>query len=139
MIKDIVRDTAFLSTPAEPATADDAAVAQDLLDTMAALSDNCACLAANQIGSTKAIIAFEEDGRARVMYNPKVKAAMGPYTAAESCLSLDGESSVKRFMLIRVGYEELVDGKLVARQKKFTDWTAEVIQHAIDHCNGKLV
>ena len=139
MIKELVKDTDFLAKPLAPATADDAQIAQDLRDTMASL-DNCACLAANQIGYDKAVIAYEAGAKGvAVMFNPQVKQAMIPYMATESCLSLSYDSDVKRFKRIIVAYEELVDGKLVARQKKFADWTAETILHAIDHCNGLLV
>ena len=139
MIKEIVTDEEFLSKPSEPATAADTAIAQDLVDTMQALSDDCACLAANQIGELKAIIAYDDNGKIRVMYNPKVLQAMKPYGAVEGCLSLGRESAVKRFDLIRVSYDELVDGELVNRTRKLTDWQAEIVQHAIDHCKGRLV
>ena len=140
MIKEIVKDEAFLSQPAEPATAEDAAVAQDLIDTMQSMPDDCACLAANQIGSTKAVIAFEDgNGKISVMYNPRIKNAMKPYGALEGCLSLDRETPAKRYELIMVAYEVLVDGKLVSKTRKLTGWTAEIVQHAIDHTNGVLV
>jgi peptide deformylase len=140
MIKEIVRDTEFLSQPLEPATAADAAVAQDLVDTMTELSENCACLAANQIGSNKAVIAYADDeDRIHVMFNPRITASMSPYGAVESCLSLEGESAVKRFQIIRVAYQELVNGELVDRQRKLVGWPAQVVQHAVDHCKGHLV
>ena len=138
MIKEIVKDEAFLSQPAEPATADDAQVAQDLIDTMESL-DDCVCLASNQIGSTKAVIAYEDNGRIYVMYNPKLVAYMQPFPAVESCLSLEEQSPVQRFNLIRVSYQVLADGKLQNRTKKFSGWTAEIIQHAIDHTKGVRV
>ena len=84
MIKDIVKDRDFLSKPAEPATAEDAEVAEDLRDTIESLED-CVCLAANQIGSNKAIIAYEDNGRIAVMFNPKIKMAAQPYQTQESC------------------------------------------------------
>lgn len=138
MIKEIVKDEEFLQQVAEPATAEDAEVAQDLVDTMKSMS-NCACLAANQIGVNKAIIAYESSGRPCVMYNPVVKEAIIPYKATESCLSLGRETEVTRFRRIIVEYQELVDGALVNRRRKLTDWAAEVVQHAVDHCKGKLV
>ena len=138
MIKDIVKDKDFLSQGAESATADDAEVGQDLVDTMGSI-EGCACLAANQIGSTKAVIAYEENGRVHVMYNPKLVAYMQPFPAVESCLSLEEQSPVQRFNLIRVSYQVLADGKLQNRTKKFSGWTAEIIQHAIDHTKGVLV
>ena len=91
MIKEIVKDEAFLSQPAEPATADDAQVAQDLIDTMESL-DDCVCLASNQIGSTKAVIAYEDNGRIYVMYNPKMTAFVQPYTTMEGlCVARGAE------------------------------------------------
>lgn len=140
MIKELIHnDEEFLAKPAEPATAEDAQVAQDLLDTMKA-RENCACLAANQIGSTKAVIAFcDEKDRIVVMFNPRVKAGMRPYRVEESCLSLDEPHTVTRYFTIRVAYEELVDGALVARTHRYEDFVAQAIQHAIDHCNGRLV
>ncbi len=138
MIKDIVKDKDFLSQVAEPACADDVEVGQDLIDTMGSL-EGCACLAANQIGSNKAVIAYEENGRVHVMYNPKLVAYMQPFPAVESCLSLEEQSPVQRFNLIRVSYQVLADGKLQSRTKKFSGWTAEIIQHAIDHTKGVLV
>lgn len=138
MIKDIVKDREFLSQPAEPATVEDAEVAQDLRDTIESLED-CVCLAANQIGSNKAIIAYEDNGRTYVMFNPKIKMAAQPYTAQESCLSLDEVSEVKRFQMVSVGYQIIANGNLVSRTKRLSGWTAEIVQHAIDHCAGKLV
>ncbi len=138
MIKEIVKDQEFLAQPAQPATIDDVQVVQDLRDTLAAL-DDCVCLAANQIGSTKAIVAYEDNGRIYIMLNPKIKIAAQPYTAQESCLSLDEVSEVKRFKMITVGYQVVANDTLVSRTKRLTGWTAEIVQHAIDHCAGKLV
>ena len=101
--------------------------------------DDCVCLAANQIGSTKAIIAYEDNGRTYVMLNPKIKVAAQPYQAQESCLSLEDVSEVKRFKMITVGYQVVANGNLVSRTKRLSGWTAEIVQHAIDHCTGKLV
>ena len=138
VIKEIVKDEQFLSQPAEPATAEDAGVAQDLVDTLNSL-DDCACLAANQIGSTKAVIAFEGEKGVQVMYNPKIVASMAPYKATEGCLSLDRSTEVRRFQLVRVQFDALVNGELVRRTWKVRGWVAEAIQHACDHCAGKLV
>lgn len=138
MIKDIVKDRDFLSKPAEPATAEDAKVAEDLRDTIESLED-CVCLAANQIGSNKAIIAYEDNGRIAVMFNPKIKMAAQPYQTQESCLSLEEVSEVKRFQMISVGYQVISNGNLVSRTKRLSGWTAELVQHGIDHCAGKLV
>lgn len=138
MIKDIVKDRDFLSKPAEPATAEDAEVAEDLRDTIESLED-CVCLAANQIGSNKAIIAYEDNGRIAVMFNPKIKMAAQPYQTQESCLSLEEVSEVKRFQMISVGYQVISNGNLVSRTKRLSGWIAELVQHGIDHCAGKLV
>lgn len=138
MIKEIVKDREFLSKPAEPATIDDMEVMQDLRDTLESLED-AVCLAANQIGSLKAIIAYEDGGRTYTMMNPKIKIAAQPYTAQESCLSLEEVTEVKRFRMITVAYQVPQDDNLVRRTKRFSGWTAEVVQHAIDHCAGKLV
>lgn len=140
MIKELVKnDTEFLSKPAEPATAEDAQVAQDLRDTMES-RESCACLAANQIGSTKAIIAFsDKNDKIVVMFNPKIKAGIRPYKIGETCLSLDEPHTVTRYFTIRVTYDALIDGKLVPKTGRYEDWVAQAIQHAIDHCNGKLV
>lgn len=137
MIKEIVKDPEFLAKPAEPATADDAQVGEDLVDTMRVA--DAACLAANQIGSTKAVIAYNDNGRTFVMYNPKLESGMQRFTAVEDCLSLDEPSTVERFKMIRVSYEILSGGKLEKRMRKFTGWAAQAVQHAIDHCEGKLV
>ena len=140
MIQEIVHDEAALAVPAVPATADDAHVAQDLLDTIASMEDVAVMLAANQIGSDKAIIAYlGTDDKHHVMYNPKLLRAMRPQKSLEGCLSIEGETVVTRFQTITVAYEDLVDGKLVARSRKFTDFTAEAIQHGIDHCKGVLI
>ena len=140
MIKEIVTDLEALAKPAVPATAEDEQIGQDLLDTMASREDGCVCLAANQIGSDKAIIAYEdEDEQRHVMFNPRIKQATQPFKATENCLSISKESTVTRFNVIKVSFEELEDGKLVRKEKRFTEWVAECIQHAIDHTKGRLV
>lgn len=139
MIKDIVKDEALLSQPCEAATAEDAPIAEDLVETLQSL-ENAAALAANQIGVTKAVVAYLDDNdEPQVMYNPVLKQALRPNKVYESCLSLEEESKVTRFEWITVAYDELVDGALVPRKKKYTGWTAQLIQHLIDHCKGKLV
>ena len=138
MIKDLVTDEAVLSQPCEEATADDAQVAQDLLDTLTSL-DDAACLAANQIGHTKCIAAYLDDAdQPHVMFNPKLLRALGSYKAVEGCLTREAESKVTRFERIKVSFQELKDGALVERSADLTGWTAELVQHMIDHCKGKL-
>ena len=140
MIKDLVHDDAILSTPCEPATAEDASVAADLVDTLASI-DDAVCLAANQIGVTKAIIAFqdEKDNEVHVMYNPKILMGLNGAKVEESCLTHEEPSKVTRFNKIKVSFDDLVDGKLKARRRDYAGWTAQMIQHMVDHCKGKLV
>ena len=139
MIKEIVSDEEFLSLPAEIATAEDAEVAQDLIDTINSMED-CACLAANMIGSRKAVIVYQDDkDENHIMYNPRIKFGKRSYKSTEGCFSLQRDSNVTRYQTIRVTYQELVDGELVNRDDEFTEWTAQAIQHAIDHCRGRLV
>lgn len=140
MIRDIVTDDEILSQPCEQATAEDAAIAQDLLDTFNSLED-AACLAANQIGETKRIVVcLDAKDQPHVMFNPVLKQALRPATVAEECLSRkDQIVAVKRFAWINIDFQELKDGELVNRKRKLEGWEAQVVQHMIDHCNGKLV
>ena len=139
MIKDLVTDEAILSQRCEAATAEDAPIAQDLIDTIRAQDDG-ACIAANQIGVTKAIAVYlDDDGEAHVLYNPKVVMGLRPSKVVEGCLTREEFSKVTRYAKIKLSYDELVDGQLVARRRDFTGWIAQMIQHMVDHCNGKLV
>ena len=139
MIKELVHDEAVLSTPCEPATAEDADLAQDLVDTLASI-DDAVCLAANQIGVTKAVIAYQDDkDGVHVMYNPKILMALGGAKVEESCLTHEEPVRVTRFAKIKVSFDELVDGELKARRRDYMGWTAQMIQHMVDHCKGKLV
>lgn len=138
-VKELVADEVILSTPCEPATAEDAELAQDLIDTMNAHED-AVCLAANQIGVTRAVVVYKgDDEKDHVLYNPKLLMGLGPQKLVESCMTHAGESRVTRFVKAKVSYQELVDGKLVARKKDFLGWEAQMVQHMIDHCKGKLV
>ena len=139
MIKELVHDEEFLAKPSQPATAEDAQIAQDLVDTLESIKDECAGLAANMIGELKDIIVFYDAERPVVMYNPKIKWFSSPYTAEEGCMSLERETTVKRFKRIKVAYQVLEDGVLVDKERSYRDWIAEVIQHEIDHCKGILV
>ena len=139
MIKDLVTDEAVLTTPCERATADDAAVAQDLIDTMNSL-DDAVCLAANQIGVTNAVVVYKDDaGADHVMYNPRILMGLGPQKVEEACMTHEGIAKVTRFIKVKVAYEELVNGELKARKGDFMGWVAQMIQHMCDHCKGKLV
>ena len=136
MIRDICKDEAFLAQKAETATAEDLDTAQDLLDTLAAHREGCVGMAANMIGVNKRIIVFDDDGKYQVMFNPVIVKHDGPYEAEEGCLSLTGHRKVKRFQTIKVQWQ---NEKLQTRRKTFTGWTAEIIQHEIDHCEGVLI
>ena len=137
--KEIIKDEAILSRPCEKCTVEDAALAQDLLDTVAATED-MACLAANQIGETKAAICYlDDDDEPHVMFNPVMKRALAPFKAVEECFSVDEPHKVTRFQRMTVEYDELVDGELVPRKREFRDWTAQIIQHGIDHTKGKVI
>ena len=136
MIREICRDETFLAQKAAPATADDLATAQDLLDTLTAHKDGCVGMAANMIGVNKRIIAFDNAGTYMVMFNPVIMKQSGPYEAEEGCLSLSGVRKTKRFQTIKVQWQ---NEQFQTRLKTFTGWTAEIIQHEIDHCEGILI
>lgn len=136
MIREICRDETFLAQKAAPATADDLATAQDLLDTLTAHKDGCVGMAANMIGVCKRIIAFDNEGTYMVMFNPVIIRQSGPYETQEGCLSLTGVRKTKRFQTIKVQWQ---NEQFQTRLKTFTGWTAEIIQHEIDHCEGILI
>lgn len=136
MVREIMRDEAFLSQKAEPAILEDLPVAQDLLDTLAAHKDGCVGMAANMIGVSKRIIVFDNEGKYMVMLNPEIIKKSGPYQAEEGCLSLTGTRKAKRWQSIKVQYQ---NEKFQVRFKTFTGWTAQIIQHEIDHCEGMLI
>ena len=136
MVREICKDEAFLAQKAEPATADDLGVAQDLLETLAAHKDGCVGMAANMIGVNKRIIAFDNEGEYTVMFNPVIVKQIGAYEAEEGCLSLTGTRKTKRFQTIKVQWQ---NERFQTRIKTFTGWTAEIIQHEIDHCEGMII
>ena len=136
MVRDICKDEGFLAQKAQPATLDDLDTARDLLDTLIAHKAGCVGMAANMIGINKRIIAFDNEGTYMVMLNPVIVKRSGPYEAEEGCLSLTGTRKTKRFQTIKVQWQ---NEKLQTRLKTFTGWTAEIIQHEIDHCDGILI
>lgn len=136
VVREIMRDEAFLSQKAELATLEDLPVAQDLLDTLTAHKDGCVGMAANMIGVCKRIIVFDNDGTYMVMLNPEVIKKSGPYEAEEGCLSHTGIRKTKRWQSIKVQYQ---NEQFQTRFKTFTGWTAQIIQHEIDHCEGILI
>ena len=136
MIREIMHDETFLAQRAEPATTEDLPIAQDLLDTLAAHKDGCVGMAANMIGVNKRIIVFDNEGDYMVMFNPEIIKKPGPYQAEEGCLSLSDIRKAKRWKSIKVQYQ---NEKFQTRFKTFTGWTAQIIQHEIDHCEGILI
>ncbi|MDY3013614.1 MAG: peptide deformylase [Evtepia sp.] len=136
MIRDICKDETFLAQKAEPATPDDLPVAADLLETLAHHKAGCVGMAANMIGVNKRIIAFDNEGSYMVMFNPEIIKKSGPYSAEEGCLSLTGTRTAKRFQSIKVRWQ---NEKFQERLKTFTGWTAQIIQHEIDHCEGRII
>ena len=136
MVCEICRDEAFLAQKAEAAAAEDIGTARDLLDTLIAHKDGCVGMAANMIGVNKRIIAFDNEGEYMVMLNPMIVRQSGPYEAEEGCLSLAGTRKAKRYQSIKVQWQ---NEAFQIRLKTFTGWTAEIIQHEIDHCEGVLI
>ena len=136
MIREICKDETFLAQQAEPATAEDLPVAADLLETLKHHQDGCVGMAANMIGVNKRIIAFDNEGSYMVMFNPEIIKKSDPYTAQEGCLSLPGIRPAKRWRWIKVRWQ---NERFETRLKTFTGWTAQIIQHEIDHCEGILI
>jgi len=137
MVRELIHDPVFLSRPAEIATREDISVARDLLETLAAHKQTCVGMAANMIGVAKAIIAFDNGGSYAVMFNPKILKSSGEYETEECCLSLlGGPRKTKRYQKIKVEYQT-EDFKV--RLKSFDGFTAQIIQHEIDHCSGVLI
>ena len=136
MVQEIMRDEVFLSQKAEPATPEELPIAQDLLDTLAAHKDGCVGMAANMTGVSKRIIAFDNEGKYMVMFNPEIIKKSSLYEAEEGCLSLTGTRRARRWQSIKVQYQ---NEQFQTRFKAFTGWTAQIIQHEIDHCEGVLI
>ena len=136
MVRPLMTDTVFLAQKALPADANDIAVADDLLDTLKAHEDGCVGMAANMIGVNKAIIVFDNDGTPCEMFNPVIVYRKGLYLVEEGCLSLQGQRKTKRHRTIKVQWQ---DRAMQTHNKKFTGWTAQIIQHEVDHCNGILI
>ena len=141
MIKELIHDPILLARKSEVATKEDLQVAQDLLDTLTAHKDGCVGMAANMIGVKKRIIAFlDESGKKptyTVMFNPEIIKQDGAYDTEEGCLSLlGGPRKCKRYKSIKVRYQT---PEMQTRIKTYTGFTAQIIQHEVDHCNGILI
>ena len=137
MVKELVHDPLLLARKSQPATQEDLEAAQDLLDTLRAHHETCVGMAANMIGVQKRIIAFLCGKEYMLMLNPQIVACSGPYETEESCLSLlGGPRKTTRYQKIKVQYQTT---DLKERLRTFDGWTAQIIQHEVDHCNGILI
>ena len=136
MVKEIMHDPIFLGQKSEPATKEDLALAQDLKDTLEAHKEGCVGMAANMIGVLKRAIIFDDSGTYTVMFNPSIIKQKDSYETQEGCLSLSGVRTTKRWKSIKVEYQ---NEAFETRFKTYSGWTAQIIQHEIDHCNGILI
>ena len=136
MIKPIVRDIFFLGQKSEEATRSDLSVGQDLQDTLKANQDRCVGMAANMIGVKKRIIIVNIGIINLVMYNPVIVRKDGPFETEEGCLSLDGVRKTTRYQNIEVEY---LDGSWKKHRQKYSGWTAQIIQHEVDHLDGIII
>ena len=137
MVKELIHDPLFLARKARTATKEDLPVGQDLLETLLAHRATCVGMAGNMIGETVAVIAFFDGDSPVVMYNPEILKAEGEYDTEEGCLSLlGGPRKCKRYQKIKVRWD---NEQFQKRIKTFTGWTAQIIQHEVDHCNGVLI
>lgn len=137
MIREVIHDPILLARKSEPATVGDVQVAKDLLDTLTANKEACVGMAANMIGVCKRIIVFDNNGTYMTMFNPEIIKTSGLYDTEEGCLSLLGSPRpCKRYQTIKVRWQ---NQDFQTRIKTFTGWTAQIIQHEIDHCNGILI
>ena len=137
MVRELMHDPLFLARKARPVTKEDLSIGKDLLDTLLAHREGCVGMAGNMIGETVAVIAFFDGDKPMVMYNPEILKAEGEYDTEEGCLSLlGGPRKTKRYQKIKVRWDTDAFQK---RIKTFTGWTAQIIQHETDHCNGILI
>lgn len=136
MVRPIVRDILLLGQKAQTATLADLPVGQDLLDTLAANRNRCVGMAANMIGVMKRIIVVSIGPLDVVMFNPVIRKKTGPYVTEEGCLSLDGLRTTTRYQTIELEY---LDQNWKKQLQTFSGWTAQIIQHEVDHTNGILI
>ena len=136
MVREIMHDPLFLAQKSLPATETDKQVVTDLLDTLRAHLDECVGMAANMIGVLKNIIVVCDGRKQVVLVNPMIVKKFKPYPTEESCLSLPGSKKTIRYDEIEV---EFLDEEFRPKKKKYEGWTAQIIQHEVDHCNGVLI
>ena len=136
MVREICKDETILAQVSSPAAPDDLPVAADLLETLEYHRQGCVGMAANMIGVSKRIIAFDNEGTYQVMFNPEILKKSGPYRTEEGCLSLSGTRQTQRWQTIKVRWQ---NERFEVRIKTFTGWTAQIIQHEMDHLEGILI
>lgn len=137
MVRELMHDPLFLGRKSRTATKEDLPIGQDLLETLLAHRATCVGMAGNMIGETVTVIAFFDGDKPMVMYNPEILKAEGEYQTEEGCLSLlGGPRKCTRYQKIKVRWE---NEQFQKRVKTFTGWTAQIIQHEVDHCNGILI
>ena len=136
MVRPIMRDMMFLACPSQPATPQDMPAAQDLMDTLRAHEEHCVGMAANMIGVHRRIIAVSAGFVNLLMINPIITKKSGPYEAEEGCLSLAGVRKTTRYQRIEVEY---LDAAWKKQRRAFEGYTAQIIQHEVDHCDGVLI
>ncbi len=137
MIRELIHDPIALAQKSRPAAAEDASIAADLKETLLAHRETCVGMAANMIGKSVSIIAFFDGGQVTVMYNPEILKGEGEYETEEGCLSLlGGPRKTRRYQKIKVRWQ---NEQLALRIKTYTGWTAQIIQHEVDHCRGILI
>lgn len=136
MVREIMHDPLFLAQKSEPATEEDRQVVKDLLDTLRAHLDGCVGMAGNMIGVLKNIIVVCIGNKQVAFINPIITKKSNPYPTEEGCLSLPGIKKTIRYDEIEV---EFLDANFKPQRKRYTGWTAQIIQHEVDHCNGILI
>lgn len=136
MVKGICHDPILLAQKSRSATDEDIQVADDLMDTLKANAEHCVGMAANMIGVTKRIIVFDNNGKYEEMFNPEIISGKDQFETEEGCLSLSGVRKTKRYKTVKVKWQNRL---FQYRIKNFTGFTAQIIQHEIDHCNGVLI
>lgn len=136
MVKNIIHDPIMLAQKSKPATVLDIPVANDLNDTLRANTDRCVGMAANMIGCAKRIIVFSDNGKISEMFNPEIVSAKDKFETEEGCLSLTGIRKTTRYKTVTVKFQNRQFKNCL---KTYTGWTAQIIQHEIDHCNGILI
>ena len=136
MIRPIVKDELFLAQKSEDANKEDASIIEDLIDTLRANIEECVGMAANMIGVKKNIIIVNMGFFDVVMFNPVIVSKSGAYETEEGCLSLSGIRKTTRFENIEVEYQDFSWKK---QRQKLSGWTAQIVQHEVDHCNGILI